>query len=58
MYMLLNFDFLLLICLMSIEFLDLPEDPTRVEENFFLPNNIFFKTFQGLLLVLMIYFLK
>ena len=56
MYMLLNFDFLLLICLMSIEFLDLPEDPTRVEENFFLPNNIFFKTFQGLLLVLMIYF--
>jgi len=43
---------------MSIKFLDLPEDPTKVEENFFLPNNIFFKTFQGLLLVLMIYFLK
>ena len=32
------YDFLLLISLMSIYFLDQPEEPKRVEENFFLPS--------------------
>ena len=36
--MLLNFDFLLLICLMSILLLGQPEEPIKVEENFFLQN--------------------
>ena len=31
-------DFLLLLCLLSSKFLDLPEEPRRIEENFFLPN--------------------
>ena len=33
----LSFDFLLLICLMSILFLNQPEEPTGVEENFYSP---------------------
>ena len=35
------FDFLLSICLISVEFLGNPEEPRDVEENFFLLNNIF-----------------
>ena len=37
-YMLLKIlsDFLLLTCILTVEFLDQPEEPWRVEENFFL----------------------
>ena len=47
------FDFLQLICLMSILFLGQPEEPTREEENVFLPDSLFFCYLAFLSLVCM-----